>query len=306
VKVLDFGVAKLESHQLTKTGEVKGKTAYMSPEQAMSDAVDRRSDLYGVGALLFELVTGRRMWKGETDLEHIRQLALAEPPKLAEAAPDAPKALHDLHAKLVAKKPSDRPESGAEVARVLRTLHVPGDARRSLERLLHEHYARDATEKQQKLEAALAAFHSGSPSGRSPDSGLAMTGAPTRSAPSRFAPWMIAAASAVIASVAVLIAVRAVPLRGFGDALSRNRAPLVQPAATTTVTVTVSAPFMAEPSAIHGGAHTASTAIAPVRPSRGRIGAPPPPRATTNTPPPPTTTSSAPARPPIDVDPHAI
>jgi len=280
VKVLDFGVAKLESHQLTKTGEVKGKTAYMSPEQAMSDAVDRRSDLYGIGAIMFELVTGKRMWKGETDLEHIRQLALGEPPKLSEAAPDAPRALHDLHAKLVAKKPADRPETAAEVARVLRTLHVREDARRTLERLLREHYATAARTKRQKVEAALAGFHSG----RSPDSGLAMTGTPTRSTPSRLAPWMIAGASLAIASAAVF-------------AMSRNRSgPAAQTSAPATVTVTVTASAYE----IVTAANSEQPSVAPVRTQRPRVSSPP--RATTA----PTTTTSAPARPAIDVDPHAI
>ena len=283
VKVLDFGVAKLESHQLTKTGEVKGKTAYMSPEQAMSDAVDRRSDLYGVGALLFELVTGTRMWKGESDLEHIRQLALGEPPKLSEAAPDVPAVLHDIHAKLVAKKPSDRPANAAEVARALRKLHVRDDARRALESIMREHYAREAKEKRHKLEAALEGFHAG----RSPDSGLAVEGAATRSTPSRLAPWMIAAASAAIASAAVF-------------ALSRNRqGPAVQPSAPATVTVTVTASAYE----IVSVPQQADTAAAPIRTQRPRVSSPPP-RATTA--PPPTTTTSAPPRPPIDVDPHAI
>jgi len=283
VKVLDFGVAKLESHQLTKTGEVKGKTAYMSPEQAMSDAIDRRSDLYGVGALLFELVTGKRMWKGESDLEHIRQLALAEPPKLAEAAPDSPKALQDLHATLVAKKPADRPQNAAEVARALRKLHVRDDARRALEGILREHYARDAKAKRHKLEAALEGFHAG----RSPDSGLAVEGPAPRSTPSRLAPWMIAAASAAIASAAVF-------------AMSRNRTgPAAQPSAPATVTVTVTASAYEIVSA-------PPTTAAPARTQRPRISAPPPPPRATTVAPPPTTTTSAPARPPIDVDPHAI
>ena len=90
VKLLDFGVAKIETESVTKTGEVKGKTAYMSPEQAMGDALDRRSDLFSVGAMLFECLTLERMWGDGTDMDVIRKLALEEPPALASRAPDAP------------------------------------------------------------------------------------------------------------------------------------------------------------------------------------------------------------------------
>ena len=85
VKILDFGVAKFETggHE-TRTGEVKGKMAYMSPEQALGEKLDRRSDLFSVGAVLFECLTGRRMWGDGTDMEVMRRLALEEPPRLDE------------------------------------------------------------------------------------------------------------------------------------------------------------------------------------------------------------------------------
>ena len=114
VKLLDFGVAKIDTMTpLTRTGEVKGKTAYMSPEQAMGEPLDRRSDLFSLGAVLFECVSGHRMYGNGTDLEVLRRLALEEPPDLADAAPLAPAALVDLHARLVARQPEKRPESGS-------------------------------------------------------------------------------------------------------------------------------------------------------------------------------------------------
>ena len=213
VKLLDFGVAKLGGAHLTKTGEVKGKTAYMSPEQAMGDALDRRSDLYGVGAMLFELVTGRRMWSGETDLELLRQLALGEAPLLAEAAPDAPRALCDLHARLVAKKASGRPDTAAEVADALRA--CVGDskeaARSSLVALLTETYGDEAREKRRELEAALEALSKRDEDPRSGEPGAVI--APAKAAPqkretSRIAPWLYALVGAAIASAAVLVARR--------------------------------------------------------------------------------------------------
>jgi len=120
VKLLDFGVAKIGSENgLTKTGEVKGKVAYMSPEQAMGDALDRTSDLYSVGAVLYECVAGKKMWEG-TDMEVLRHLALGEPPSLEDAAPGAPVELCDLYAQLVTRTPSDRPGTARHVAERLR------------------------------------------------------------------------------------------------------------------------------------------------------------------------------------------
>jgi serine/threonine protein kinase len=123
-KLLDFGVAKIEALEAegkTKTGEVKGKTSYMSPEQAMGDPIDRRSDLYSVGAVLFEAVSGRKMWGGGTDLEVLRRMALEEPPRLEDVAPGTPELICRLQRRLVARDPDKRPSTSEEVAKELRT-----------------------------------------------------------------------------------------------------------------------------------------------------------------------------------------
>jgi hypothetical protein len=123
VKLLDFGVAKIDLVDCaarTKTGEVKGKTAYMSPEQAMGDPVDQRSDLYSVGAVLFECVTGRRIWGTGTDLDVLRKLALEDPPRMEEVTPEAPPELASLYARLIQRDRTRRPESAMEVALALR------------------------------------------------------------------------------------------------------------------------------------------------------------------------------------------
>jgi serine/threonine-protein kinase len=128
VKVLDFGVAKFEmGGQHTRTGEVKGKMAYMSPEQALGEPLDRRSDLFSVGAVLFECLAGRPMWGTGTDVEIMRRLALEEPPRLADSVADAPAALSKLHARLVARDPARRPATALEVAHELRTFANSAD-----------------------------------------------------------------------------------------------------------------------------------------------------------------------------------
>jgi eukaryotic-like serine/threonine-protein kinase len=172
IKLLDFGVAKIEAIDAegrTKTGEVKGKTAYMSPEQAMGDEIDRRSDLYSVGAVLFEAISGRKMWGGGTDLEVIRRLALEEPPPLKDAAPETPAAICDLQRRLVARDPNKRPATALEVAKELReaiaTLGPLPDTK-VVRTLMMRLFADEIERRHATLRAAMAEAASGSPPSR--------------------------------------------------------------------------------------------------------------------------------------------
>jgi serine/threonine protein kinase len=157
VKLLDFGVAKFEAGgNETRTGEVKGKMAYMSPEQALGEKLDRRSDLFSVGAVLFECVTGRRMWGPGTDLDVMRKLAFESPPRLDSFAANAPRGLVELHARLVARDPEKRPSTARDVAAELRRVASASaqdaEAVRSLMYLL---FARHAQSRRAQLTAAL-------------------------------------------------------------------------------------------------------------------------------------------------------
>jgi serine/threonine protein kinase len=157
VRLLDFGVAKIEAESVTKTGEVKGKTAYMSPEQAMGDAIDRRSDLFGVGAVLFECLALRRMWGDGTDMDVIRKLALEKPPRLEDAVPSAPAPLCALYTRLVAREAKERPATAHDVAEELRTLVPQGreEANRALRKLLESHFGEQAQEQRRRLTRSL-------------------------------------------------------------------------------------------------------------------------------------------------------
>lgn len=122
VRLTDFGIAKaLGFGSRTRTGEVKGKLAYMSPEQAMCDPLDRRSDLFAVGAVLFECLSGRRMLGEGNDIDFLRRLANHEILPLTDAWAQAPDDLRALYAQLTARSPNDRPDSAADVAQALRT-----------------------------------------------------------------------------------------------------------------------------------------------------------------------------------------
>jgi serine/threonine protein kinase len=159
VKLLDFGVAKLDTadHQ-TRTGEVKGKMAYMSPEQALGDKLDRRSDLFSIGAVLFECLTGQPMWGAGTDVELMRKLALEQPPLLDSADGRVAPGLAALHASLVAREPSMRPRTAREVADGLRALGTELEARdatASLVLLMSELFGRAAADRRALLAEAL-------------------------------------------------------------------------------------------------------------------------------------------------------
>jgi serine/threonine-protein kinase len=89
VKLVDFGIAKLSSSsQNTKTGIVKGKIAYMAPEQLEGGLLDRRSDLFAVGVMLWESIARQRMWGARSDAEIVRCLVLDDVPQIRQAVPD--------------------------------------------------------------------------------------------------------------------------------------------------------------------------------------------------------------------------
>ena len=115
IKLLDFGVPKAAIGSFdTHTGLVKGKVAYMAPEQAMSLEVDHRVDIYACGVMLWEALAARRLWHQTDDATIIRRLIAGDLPKLAELAPDtAPPLERTLTPRLgdtnAASEPSRRP-----------------------------------------------------------------------------------------------------------------------------------------------------------------------------------------------------
>lgn len=115
VKLIDFGIAKASSHDATTyAGSLKGKLAYMSPEQASGQEIDLRSDLFSVGILLYELATGTRLYTGET--QKILALASKGQFKPAEEVKQGlPVLLYNIIRKSLALNPDDRYQSAAEL-----------------------------------------------------------------------------------------------------------------------------------------------------------------------------------------------
>jgi serine/threonine-protein kinase len=95
-RLADFGVAKAASRTVrTKTGLVKGKVAYMSPEQARGHRVDRRCDVWAAGVVVWELVTGRKLYDHEDDVATLLSVVTEEPPRLAQVLQGVPASLDE-------------------------------------------------------------------------------------------------------------------------------------------------------------------------------------------------------------------
>ena len=119
-KVTDFGIAKATSQtSRTATGIIKGKLGYLAPEQLRFEEPDRRSDLFALGVVLFELLAGRRLYKNTDGMDGVRRILNEPPPDIQDDRPDVPPELVALLFRLLAKDPAQRPGSALEVARVL-------------------------------------------------------------------------------------------------------------------------------------------------------------------------------------------
>jgi eukaryotic-like serine/threonine-protein kinase len=115
VKVTDFGIARAGTSQMTEAGSIVGTAQYLSPEQARGTGVDQRSDLYSLGVVLYELLTGTLPFNGDTPVEiamkHLSQTP--EPPSAKR--PDIPRALDLVVMRALAKDPDDRYQSAEEM-----------------------------------------------------------------------------------------------------------------------------------------------------------------------------------------------
>ena len=116
VKVVDFGLAKATSQvEITDPGVVKGKMSYLSPEAARGEEVDRRADIFAVGILLYELLTGKRLFYGETDYQTVELVRNAKIPPIKPQNPQVEPELEDIVRKALAKRKEDRYQSATDL-----------------------------------------------------------------------------------------------------------------------------------------------------------------------------------------------
>ncbi len=121
VRVVDFGIARAAG-QLHKTlsGTVRGKTAYMAPEQLKGDDLDRRADIWAIGVTLWELLTCRRLFRRTSDGQTLQAVLSGPIPAPSTFAPHLPEGVDDVVAAMLSRAPEGRPYSAREVGRSLR------------------------------------------------------------------------------------------------------------------------------------------------------------------------------------------
>jgi TolB-like protein len=131
VKILDFGLAKQAGQtNLTKTGSTVGTAAYMSPEQARGEEVDRRTDIWSLGVTLYEMLTGQRAFKSDYEQALVYSILSQDPKPMSDLRPEVPAELERIVQRAMAKSPDDRYQHVEEMLSDLRAFKEGGKAAR--------------------------------------------------------------------------------------------------------------------------------------------------------------------------------
>ena len=119
IKVMDYGIAKIDSHSMTKTGIAMGTPNYISPEQLKGLKPDRRGDIFSLGVVMYEMLLSKRPFSGENITTLIYSILHNEPEKPSSINPQIPMLFDRIVEKTLAKNPADRFQTAAEVANSL-------------------------------------------------------------------------------------------------------------------------------------------------------------------------------------------
>ena len=156
VKLIDFGIAKAKSKSTkTQVGMLKGKFSYMSPEQVSGQPIDRRSDIFSLGVVFFEMLTGKRLFLGKNDVETLEKIRKAEvlPPSVFNS--DVPPELDRIVLKALAKDREDRYQWASEFSEDLKKFSYSSGksfSRQDMMNFMSEFFADELEEETAKLE----------------------------------------------------------------------------------------------------------------------------------------------------------
>jgi serine/threonine-protein kinase len=206
LKVTDFGIARSGASQMTEVGSIIGTAQYLSPEQARGSPVDQRSDLYSVGIVLYEMLTGKVPFTGDTPLEIAMKHLSAIPKPPSQVRHDVPHDLDLVVLRALAKDPDERyqtaEEMDADLARVARGLGVSAETAEAATQVLAGSGVTTAATEISPRPTRIAAPK---PPARTPPAGYYGYSAPPRRR-RPFWPWLLTLGLLVLAGVAAYFA----------------------------------------------------------------------------------------------------
>ncbi len=228
VKIVDFGIAKAEINAYeTRDGVLKGKFEYMSPEQATGKDVDGRSDIFSLGIILYEMLTGRRLFKTESEIATLKMIRDGDFPKPTVHNPKIPDRLELIVLKCLATQPTDRYRDGLELADDLREFlfpATPDTLRPDVSAFMKDLFTDEIADERSRLEAGAAVAREM----RDADPDALLDAGPTP--PPAAAPvtsWFPLVAAATLMLAAVAAASISIALLLFGPQQPDTDVPLV-------------------------------------------------------------------------------
>jgi|CZKU01.1.fsa_nt_gi serine/threonine-protein kinase len=309
-RVLDFGVAKAIGRlQVTRDGQVKGKIAYMAPEQVRGTTVDRKTDVYAASVVLWELLAGRRLFEQAPDGKLVERILFGNIDAPSAVAPHVPELLNAIVLRGLARDPADRFATARDLARGIREAVRPASASEVTD-WVEAHAAATLGARAETLAAIDRDREHGARDGSRDPDGAASAGAhadrlavvlhtdleSTKTAPvlpdrPHREAWTRRAATIV---VVVAIGGAGVRVAGYGRGRSASALPDIQPA-VATATGAIAAPVVSTDAPSTSGPDRA--AESPVRAARLEGDVPPPLRSTASPRPPPRKRAAAPSLP---------
>lgn len=171
VKVSDFGVVKaLGKLQKTLTGQIKGKLGYMSPEQLTGGQIDRRSDVFALGVVLYEATTGHKPFVGDSDPQMMSSILLGRMEPAEKFVPGYPRELNEIVLRALANEPAHRFSSAAEMQHALEQYLArtgPPVPTGAVVRIVQERCGEEVSAQMQRIQRALLPDSNRRPTGRS-------------------------------------------------------------------------------------------------------------------------------------------
>lgn len=161
IKLIDFGIAKIADTNLTKAGHLKGKFSYMSPEQAQGERLDERTDIFCLGVILWELLTGKRLFASENEMASLKKIRNCNIPSTQKINPKIPTELNEIVMKALSKNKNLRYKTASKFERDLNLFlnrNYPEYSHYNLTFLVKTVYRKEVMQEREKLKIYSSEF----------------------------------------------------------------------------------------------------------------------------------------------------